>query len=124
MKTKVLFLFLFGMMVQFNYAQTGTLKGNIKDTENNEVLPFAYITVKDSSKETSTNLDGDFELNLEPGTYTVSIGFVGYETKEIYRVKIDTDHTTVLNSSISPVSIEPEESVAVNNMAGNSETNK
>ncbi len=124
MKTKLLFFFLFGMMVQFNYAQEGILKGTIKDTENSEALAFADVTVKNSSTGISTNLEGNYEMNLKPGIYTVLISFIGYETREISGVKINANDVTELNSAISPVYFEPEEPVAKNSTVQKSEPTK
>lgn len=104
MKNKILLFILFGIMVQFTFAQKGTLTGNIKDTEYNDVLPFANVVVKGTSMGTTSDFEGNYELKLDVGTYTIIFSFVGYETKEISEVIINSDSTTELNTGLGPLS--------------------
>ena len=46
------------------------IKGTIKTNEG-ETLPFASIYVKEGGTGTSSNLEGYYELRLNPGTYQV-----------------------------------------------------
>ena len=66
------------------FAQNGTVTGTILDKEfNNEPLPFANIVIKGTKQGTSTDENGKFSISLKPGNYTIVIGYLGYETKEI-----------------------------------------
>jgi outer membrane receptor protein involved in Fe transport len=69
----------------FAFSQTGTVSGTILDKEyNDEPLPFANISIKGTSKGSSTDDNGKYSIaNIEPGSYTLIIAYVGYETKEI-----------------------------------------
>ena len=69
-------LFLFSMTL----AGQG-IKGIIKD-ENGQALSFASIYIKELGTGTSANLDGDFELPLQSGTYQVTFQYMGYITTE------------------------------------------
>ena len=66
------------------FAQNGTVSGTILDKEfNNEPLPFANIIIKGTKQGTSTDENGKYSITLKPGSYTLVIGYLGYETKEI-----------------------------------------
>ncbi|WP_299063482.1 TonB-dependent receptor [uncultured Polaribacter sp.] len=90
MKKITLFLFLFASILV--NAQQFTLSGKVVD-ENNESLPGATILVKKSNKGTSSDLNGEFKLQLIKGEYLVEVRFIGYKTS-IQKVNIiDKDVT-------------------------------
>lgn len=64
---------------------SGVVKGNITDIEtNNEPILFANVAIKNTNLKTKTNLNGNFEItDVAPGTYSLEISFLGYETAEI-----------------------------------------
>lgn len=62
------------------YAVTaGGIRGKIT-TVNNEPLPYAGITVRNSPLGTLSNDDGIYELLLEAGNYEIEFQFLGYHT--------------------------------------------
>lgn len=64
------------------YAQTTEITGTVVD-ENNEAVFGATVRSKaDPSKGTTTNLDGQFKINVKEGS-TIVISFVGYKTVEV-----------------------------------------
>ncbi|EAR13950.1 hypothetical protein PI23P_05612 [Polaribacter irgensii 23-P] len=77
MKKITFFLFLFASALV--NAQSFTLKGKVVDT-NNAYLPGATILVKETKQGTSSDFEGNFRFNLEKGTYTVQVSFIGYKT--------------------------------------------
>lgn len=82
MKLRFLLGFLF--FATFSIAQTGTVSGVILDKEfDNEPLPFANITIKGTTQGSSTDDQGKYSISLQPGSYTLVITYLGYETKEI-----------------------------------------
>ena len=81
---KLRFLLLSLLFSAFAIAQTATVSGVILDKEmNNEPLPFANIMIKGTKTGTTTDENGKYTLKLKPGSYTLVIGFLGYDTKEI-----------------------------------------
>ncbi|WP_018479975.1 DUF5686 and carboxypeptidase regulatory-like domain-containing protein [Pontibacter roseus] len=58
----------------------GTLRGRITD-EKNQGLPFASIYIKETASGTASNDQGDFQLQLPPGTYTLEFKYVGYKAR-------------------------------------------
>lgn len=84
MKKATLLLVL--IMSTISYAQnTGSVEGKLIDKEyNNEPLAFANVLVKGTTKGTTSDFDGLYEIaGLEAGAYTLIFSFVGYETLEI-----------------------------------------
>ncbi|MFY0591382.1 DUF5686 and carboxypeptidase regulatory-like domain-containing protein [Roseivirga sp.] len=56
------------------------IKGTIKDNEGN-AMPFASIYVQEVGTGTSSNLEGDYEIPLKAGKYTVTFQFMGFTTQ-------------------------------------------
>ncbi len=94
-------------MVMGVFAQTGTVTGNIADGAfNNEPMAFANIIVKGTTKGTTSDFDGKYQLDLEAGTYTLIYSYVGYETKEITGVVIKSGDVTTLDVTLNTNSLE------------------
>ena len=96
---KLITIFFLGF-VSITYAQsTGSIVGKLTDKDyNDEPLSFANVFIKGTSKGTTSDFDGLYELaNLEPGTYTVVYSFVGYETIEMPNVTVEANKVTTIN---------------------------
>lgn len=100
MKNLLLFLFLISTLFVSN-AQTGKISGTVSDGELNDILPFANVLIKNTTKGATTDFEGDFELILEPGTYDLVFSFVGYQTKEITEVIVKEDDNTLVNVTLN-----------------------
>ncbi|AEH00592.1 TonB-dependent receptor [Lacinutrix sp. 5H-3-7-4] len=100
--TKILSLILL-FATSISFAQTGKVAGKVIDGEFNDVLSFANILVKGTTTGTTSDFDGNYQLELDAGTYTLVFSFVGYQTTEISDVVITadgvTDLTVTLNAS-------------------------
>ncbi|WP_259071035.1 DUF5686 and carboxypeptidase regulatory-like domain-containing protein [Mucilaginibacter sp. X4EP1] len=59
------------------FSQQVTLSGKITDDQN-KAIPFASVYIKNTTKGTSANSDGEYVLQLKPGTYQVQYKAVGY----------------------------------------------
>ncbi len=64
----------------FVFGQKATLTGLLTDASNGE--PLVSATVQAGETGTITDLDGRYELLLDPGTYEVVFSFVGLETRQ------------------------------------------
>ena len=93
MNKTILFLLLFPMLV---LAQGISLEGNVVDTDSNDPLPGATVFVKGTSNGTTTNFDGNFELNALVGD-TLVVSYLSMKTQEL----------VVLSSPIS-IRMEPD----------------
>lgn len=61
-------------------AQAQVLKGQLTDTTGNPI-PFARVSVINSSYGTVTNALGNFQLQIQPGFYTLSYSAMDYQSK-------------------------------------------
>jgi hypothetical protein len=63
-------------------SRAAVVSGIIRN-ENGEFLPFATIYIKELDYGTTSNLEGYYEIALEPGTYTFMIQYLGYSTLNV-----------------------------------------
>lgn len=60
-------------------AQTGSISGKVTNN-NGEPVPTANVLLTEINQGTATNLPGEYSIeNVEPGTYTLRVTFVGYK---------------------------------------------
>lgn len=99
MKLKFLFCILFFSTTLL--AQKGTISGTLTDKDmNNEPLPFANVQLKGTSVGTTSDENGNFSLNVEPGNHTLQLSFLGYETIEV-PVTIKENQTVTINRALT-----------------------
>jgi propanediol dehydratase small subunit len=62
------------------YGQSGTVRGVVIDDATGETIIGGTVVVQDLGTGTSTDLDGQFSLSLDAGTYTLQVSYIGYAT--------------------------------------------
>ncbi len=103
MVRKCLLLLVFSLTCMLTYAQT-SIAGKVTDAESGEELPFADITIEKNGVQitgTSTDLEGNFKINLDPGTYDVLVSFAGYKEQRIEGVRIIANKANRLDAQLS-----------------------
>ncbi len=94
----VLFSFLFATIATAQIK--GTLTGIIIDKDlNNGALAFATVLVKETKNSISSDENGKYSFDLNPGNYTIEFSFVGYESFQ-KTVTIKTGEVTTINGYI------------------------
>ena len=68
------------------FAQDVTLSGKITD-EGGKGVPFATVYIKNTTKGTSANSEGEYSINIKPADYDVQYKAVGYK-QESRRVEL------------------------------------
>lgn len=114
-------IFLILSTLIFAQAQTGKVTGKILDGEFNDVLAFANVIVKDSQKGTTSDFDGVYSIELNPGTYTLVYSFIGYETKAITGVEVTANGVLEINVTLRPSSATLDEVVITTTARRNTE---
>jgi len=76
---RILLSVLFFLSIIASYAATVT--GSVKDEKGN-VLPYASIMVKGTSKGAVTNIEGKYSITLSAGDYTLVCQYVGFRKEE------------------------------------------
>ncbi|WP_299526920.1 carboxypeptidase-like regulatory domain-containing protein [uncultured Lutibacter sp.] len=89
--------------------QNFSIEGVILDSDNlNEPLFFAEIQVKDTTISATTDINGTFKFKLKPGTYSLSISFIGYKTIETDALIVTANNTIKLEKLLSGLKLQPE----------------
>lgn len=83
------------------WSQKGIIKGRVYDEINNEPLPFANVIIEGSTTGTTTDLDGNYVLEVEPGLYNVTASFLGYTNRTEYEVQVSRSRPIVINFALS-----------------------
>lgn len=94
----------------------GRISGDVYDAEYREPISYANIVLykhEDNSQVTGTITDpnGFFQLtNIRPGTYSMEISFMGYQTHKIENIKITPAESEFFagNISLEPIVLEIE----------------
>ena len=72
-------LFLLVLLLFTTYVQS-QIEGSVTDKKG-EALPYVNIFIENTYKGTTSNEDGQYELNIsQPGNYTIVFQFLGYKT--------------------------------------------
>jgi TonB-dependent receptor len=107
MKKNIYSLLLFSLLcIGFTNAQKGKVAGNLIDGEFVEPLAFGNVLVKGTTTGTTSDFDGKYELELEPGTYTLVFSFVGYNTQEIVDVIVKANEVIELDITLETNSLD------------------
>ena len=122
MKTYLLFAFSLFTLV-LSAQQNGSVVGKLTDKElNNEPLPFANVLIKGTTKGTTSDFDGLFQIaDVEPGTYTLVFSFLGYETLEVPNVVVEAGKVTEINAGLGASSVGLDEVVVTTTARKDSE---
>ena len=66
------------------FAQTGTVSGTLNDGDTGEPIIGGTVIIQGTSTGTVSDFDGSFTVeNVDAGTQTLIISYIGYETQEI-----------------------------------------
>src|ERR1043165_7981322 len=78
MKHFTLFIFFF-FFTAFSFAQ-GEIKGTVKDQVTGETVVGATVTAAEG-KAVLTDINGNYSIAVDSGSYSVTISYVGFESK-------------------------------------------
>ena len=94
-----LILFLLSLSL---HSQTVRVYGSVKNSLNNEPIPFANVVIDGTSKGTTTNIDGNFELlEIEPGQYNFKCSYVGFNTNLKAEIQITPNKNLRLDFTLN-----------------------
>jgi len=99
-------LLVIAMVPMVTWAQTGIIRGEVKDAENGEALIGANVVVQGSSIGASTDIDGRYIVRGVPaGPQTILFRYLGFESKEV-EVTVEEGETLELNMELSSTTIQ------------------
>ena len=103
-------------------AQTGNVRGSIKDANSGEAILFGSVLVVETSTGNTSDLDGNYTLSLEEGVYTLEFSYLGYTTLTVTDVKVVAGNDTELHVKITEDSQVLDEIVVTATQVRNTET--
>ncbi|MFR9503852.1 MAG: TonB-dependent receptor [Rikenellaceae bacterium] len=80
-KIKDVLLSIVLLLTTVSLAQAATLKGKVIDSETKEPLLGATLFILETNQGTTTDLDGEFELKVNNGSYNIEISYISYVTQ-------------------------------------------
>lgn len=84
MKRLSLWLLFFAVLgIQSVLAQTYTVKGNVVSKTDNEPLIGVSILQKGTTNGVVTDIDGNYELQIQGGEATLVFSYIGLQTQEL-----------------------------------------
>jgi len=103
-------------------AQKGTIRGVVSDKETGETLIGAAVFIEGTDYATSTDIDGNFELLVEPGTYTLRASYISYQDLILNGVEVNEGEITVVKMNMPTGTETLDEVVLEAKVEKNSET--
>lgn len=104
---KIIYTLLILIILPASLTAQNALQGIVIDSETNEPLAGANIVISELRRGISSNADGKFEFeNIENGSYTIQVSFVGYHNQKT-KTTI-TDHKNFVEIKMIASSIEME----------------
>lgn len=114
MKMNLLSAFLICIIasLQTVWAQSqGTVSGQIIDAQTGEELIGATVQLEGSSTGTVTDISGNYQLKLDPGTYTLVVSYVSYASQKIEDVVVEGGQNQTLDIALQEENTELQEVV-------------
>ena len=88
---KLNLLYLLCLLLSTSAFSQFSISGTITD-ENNETLIGAAVVTNVANKASSTDFNGNYKItDLTPGTYTLTISYVGYKNQSRQVTIVDSD---------------------------------
>ncbi len=124
MRSVKFFTILFSLsLASLVQAQNGFIRGTVFDDGAGESLPGVTIFLEGTTMGTLADLDGKFNLSVPPGTYTMRVSYISYETLYIKDLQIKAKEVTLLdNLRLKESSIELAEVTITAKVVRNTET--
>ncbi|MBW3128440.1 TonB-dependent receptor [Hymenobacter profundi] len=97
----LLFFLLLNLSSLAALAQTGTVRGTVKDATTQEPLIGGTVHLEGTTFGGPTGVDGDFILEKVPvGEYTLVVTSVSYKPTTVQKVAVVADKTTVITTTL------------------------
>ena len=91
------------LVASLTFAQT-SITGKISDKDTGEDMIAANIIVKKNGvfiQGETTDIDGNYSIRLDPGTYDIEVSYTGYPTQQITGVVANAGQATKVDVQLS-----------------------
>jgi outer membrane receptor for ferrienterochelin and colicin len=103
-------------------AQTGTIKGTIKDGVSTEGIIGASILLEGTSQGALTDIEGNFIIDkVYPGTYTIVLTSIGYQTSRVSNLVVEAGKVINVRTTMQEAASELGEITIVGQRATNTD---
>ena len=89
------FFFILLLMLSTMTAMAGNIKGTVLDKQTKEPLTGATIQITGTALGVVADIDGNYTLNVNDGTYTITVRYIGYKDILLNSIKVKAE--TLLN---------------------------
>jgi outer membrane receptor for ferrienterochelin and colicins len=105
--TFLLFVAAMVWLPQPGVAQQGTIAGRVVDSDTNQPVQAAQVSVLGAGRGqgTLTDAQGAFSLSLAPGSYSLAIQFIGYQEARVDGIAVTRGGTTSMTVSLVPMAL-------------------
>lgn len=82
----------FSSQTHLNLIETTKLTGKVTDAQSGEALSVVNVVIYQNEiaiKGTVTDIDGRYDIELDPGIYDIVVDYIGYQSQKIVDVKIE-----------------------------------
>jgi TonB-dependent receptor len=83
------------------FAQNGFIRGKITDAETGEALYGATVMKQGTGIGVVADFDGNYSLSLDPGSHTIVITFISYQTQTFQDVQVKSGQITSLDLAMA-----------------------
>jgi len=94
-------LFVLAVIPTLLFAQNGKITGVIKEEGSNSPLAGVSVAIIGASQATSSDFEGDYTLEVAPGTYKIVFSYVGYQKKEITDIKVEAGKSAIVDVNLT-----------------------
>lgn len=108
----------FGQAKSVNTKVTGT----VIDSKTAEKLVGVTVALEGTKKGAKTNVNGQFSVMVEPGSYTLKVSYLGYNTKLIPNTEFPIGETTKLDITLETSAVQGKEVVVTSKMESETQT--
>ncbi len=102
-------------------AQNGYLRGKVIDAKTGETLVGVTIFIPGTTLGTTSDLDGNYNLALDEGKYTVSVSYISYTTQTFPETEVKSGEITILDVILEEMTTELQEVVITAKAVRNTE---
>lgn len=101
-------IILFFISIFVSVQAQSVIRGTVTDRKYSEPLTGAAILVEGTTTGTTADIDGNFEIKIAPGKYTLIVSYVSYTTRKITDVTVSKNEPVILNIEMEEASMELE----------------
>jgi hypothetical protein len=88
-------------------AQNGSITGKVIDESTGEDLIGAIVQIEGTQMGAATDFSGVYHIkNVSPGTYSLQIGYISYQSKKVVGVVVEPGKTVTIDIALGTAPLE------------------